>query len=199
MPRPTTHALQPYFRPNCIEAGCDEVGRGCIAGPVFAAAVILPPDFFHPLLTDSKQLSEKQRDTLRAIIEREAVAWAIGRAEVTEIEHLNILKASFLAMHRALDALQMRPEYLLVDGNQFLPYPNTPHQCIVKGDSLYASIAAASVLAKTHRDSEMQRLHHEFPHYQWAENKGYPTAKHRQAIRQHGLTPHHRRSFNLLG
>lgn len=198
MPRSPV-ALLPYYRAGCLEAGCDEVGRGCIAGPVFAAAVILPPDFHHPLLTDSKQLSEKQRDLLRDVVEREAVAWALGRAEVAEIDRLNILQASFMAMHRALDALSVRPEHLLVDGNRFKPYGTTPHLCVVKGDSLYANIAAASVLAKTYRDAEMRRLAQHFPRYGWAANKGYPTDEHRRALRQYGPTPHHRRSFQLFG
>lgn len=190
--------LLPCYRAGVLEAGCDEAGRGCLAGPVFAAAVILPPGFLHPLLTDSKQLSEREREQVRAIVEREAVAWAIGRAEVEEIDRINILQASFLAMHRALEQLPVQPEHVLVDGNRFRPYGNVPHQCIVKGDGLYANIAAASVLAKTHRDAEMRRLAEQFPAYGWAENKGYPTAAHREALRQYGPTPHHRQSFCLL-
>ncbi|MCS7037855.1 MAG: ribonuclease HII [Saprospiraceae bacterium] len=198
MPLRPRVALQLCYRTDGLEAGCDEVGRGCIAGPVFAAAVILPLGFSHPMLTDSKQLSEGQREVLRAVIEQEALAWAVGRAEVEEIDRLNILQASFLAMHRALDQLSLRPEHVLVDGNRFQPYGNLPHQCVVKGDSLYANIAAASVLAKTHRDAEMRRLARLFPAYGWAENKGYPTAAHREAIRQYGPTQHHRQSFCLL-
>jgi ribonuclease HII len=190
--------LLPCYRAGVLEAGCDEAGRGCLAGPVFAAAVILSPGFSHPLLTDSKQLSEREREQVRAIIEREAVAWAIGRAEVEEIDRINILQASFLAMHRALEQLPVQPEHVLVDGNRFRPYGNVPHQCIVKGDGLYANIAAASVLAKTHRDAEMHRLAEQFPAYGWAENKGYPTAAHREALRQYGPTPHHRQSFCLV-
>ncbi len=188
----------PYYRAGCLEAGCDEVGRGCIAGPVFAAAVILPPDFAHPWLRDSKQLNPIQREQLRQVIERQAIAWAVGRAEVEEIDALNILQASFLAMHRAIDQLGVRPEHLLIDGNRFQPYATIAHTCIVKGDSRYASIAAASILAKTYRDAEMQRLAEAFPHFGWSHNKGYPTAQHRRAIRQYGPTPHHRRSFSLL-
>ncbi len=198
MPR-SRAALLPYHRVGCLEAGCDEAGRGCIAGPVFAAAVVLPPDFHHPLLRDSKQLSEKQRDLLRGVIEREAIAWALGRADVPEIDRLNILQASFMAMHRALDALSVRPEHLLVDGNQFKPYGTTPHLCVVKGDSLYANVAAASVIAKTYRDAEMRRLARHFPQYGWAANKGYPTDEHRRVLREYGPTPHHRRSFRLFG
>lgn len=197
MPRAVT-VLLPCYRTDVLEAGCDEVGRGCLAGPVLAAAVILPSGFSHPLLRDSKQLSEREREQVRAVIEREAVAWAIGRAEVEEIDRLNILQASFLAMHRALEQLAVRPGHVLVDGNRFRPYGSIPHQCIVRGDSLYANIAAASVLAKTHRDAEMRRLAEQFPAYGWAENKGYPTAVHREAIRQYGPTPHHRQSFCLL-
>lgn len=197
MRRPAA-VLLPCYRPDVLEAGCDEVGRGCLAGPVLAAAVILPPGFSHPLLTDSKQLSERDREQVRAVIEREAVAWAIGRAEVEEIDRINILQASFLAMHRALEQLPVQPGHVLVDGNRFRPYGDIPHQCIVKGDGLYANIAAASVLAKTHRDAEMRRLAAQFPAYGWAENKGYPTAAHREAIRQYGPTPHHRQSFCLL-
>ncbi len=197
MPRPAVVLLSCH-RIDVLEAGCDEAGRGCLAGPVLAAAVILQPDFSHPLLTDSKQLSEREREQVRAIVECEAMAWAIGRAEVEEIERINILQASFLAMHRALEQLALKPGHVLVDGNCFRPYGNIPYRCIVKGDGLYANIAAASVLAKTHRDAEMRRLAEQFPAYGWAENKGYPTAAHREAIRKYGPTPHHRQSFRLL-
>lgn len=187
-----------FHQPNRLEAGCDEAGRGCLAGPVFAAAVILPPDFHHPGLNDSKQMTEKQRDALRLVVEQEALAWAVARAEPEEIDRINILQASFLAMHRALDGLLQRPEFILVDGNRFRRYGEVPHLCVVKGDGKYAAIAAASVLAKTHRDAEMYRLAALFPEYDWMGNKGYPTAAHREAIRRHGLTPHHRRSFQQL-
>lgn len=190
--------LLPYHDPMRCEAGCDEAGRGCLAGPVFAAAVILPKDFEHPWLNDSKQLNENQRDTLRTVIESQALAWAVAEVSAEEIDRINILKASFLAMHRALDQLTTRPDFLLIDGNRFYPYPQTPHLCVVKGDGKYAAIAAASILAKTWRDEAMQRLHQEFPHYGWAVNKGYPTAAHREAIRQHGVSPWHRRTFQLL-
>lgn len=190
--------LQLYLEPNRIEAGCDEAGRGCLAGPVFAAAVILPPDFEHPLLNDSKQLTEAQRDLLREVVERESLAWAVAAVSPAEIDRINILKASFLAMHRALDALSKRPDHLLIDGNRFYPYPNIPHSCLVKGDARFMAIAAASILAKTHRDEHMAHLHEAFPQYAWAQNKGYPTEAHREAIRQHGATDHHRRSFQLL-
>jgi ribonuclease HII len=190
--------LLPYLEQNRYEAGCDEAGRGCLAGPVFAAAVILPSDFECEKLNDSKQLTEKQRDALRPLIEREALAWAVGVASAREIDAINILNASFLAMHRALDGLPLRPDYLLIDGNRFKPYKNIPHATIVKGDGIYRSIAAASILAKTHRDEYMLRLHTEFPAYRWEQNKGYPTAKHRQAIAAFGPTSHHRMSFALL-
>ncbi|MBO0948600.1 ribonuclease HII [Fibrella forsythiae] len=190
--------LASYYTPNVLEAGLDEVGRGCLAGPVVAAAVILPSDYRHPVLTDSKQLSYRQRDKLQVDIRREAIAWAIAEVSPADIDQLNILKASFLAMHRATDALAIRPEHLLVDGNRFTPYPMVPHTCIIKGDSLYLSIAAASVLAKTHRDELMERLGLTYPAYGWAQNVGYPTAFHRAAIREYGTTPHHRMSFRLL-
>ncbi|MBL7797148.1 MAG: ribonuclease HII [Saprospiraceae bacterium] len=190
--------LLPFHQPDRLEAGCDEAGRGCLAGPVYAAAVILPPDFYHPLLNDSKQMTESQRETLRAVIEQNALAWAVARAEPEEIDRINILHASFLAMHRALDGLATRPEFILVDGNRFRSYRDVPHLCVVKGDGKYAAIAAASILAKTHRDEEMQRLADQFPHYDWPTNKGYPTAAHREAIRQYGLSPHHRKSFRQL-
>jgi ribonuclease HII len=191
-------ALLPFYQEGRLEAGCDEAGRGCLAGAVFAAAVILPTDFHHPMLNDSKQLTEAQRMALREVIERESLAWAVAEVSAEEIDRINILKASFLAMHRALDALSIRPDQILVDGNRFYPYGATPHVCVVKGDGKYASIAAASVLAKTHRDEAMERLHTEFPQYQWHQNKGYPTEAHREAIRQHGVSPWHRRSFQLL-
>ena len=186
------------FKPACIEAGCDEAGRGCLAGPVFAAAVILPDDFENQLLNDSKQLTERQREMLRPIIEREAVAWAVAQVSPHEIDEINILNASILAMHRAIDALAVRPEHLIIDGNRFKSYRDIPHQTIVKGDGKYLSIAAASVLAKTHRDEYMRRLDTQFPHYAWRDNKGYPTAAHRAAIAQYGTTPHHRLTFQLL-
>lgn len=191
-------ALLPFHHPELLEAGCDEAGRGCLAGPVFAAAVILPGDFHHPWLNDSKQLSEQQRDALRSIIEQESVAWAVAEVSAEEIDRINILRSSLLAMHRALDALTARPQFILVDGNRFHPYPGTAHCCVVKGDGKYASIAAASVLAKTHRDEAMLRLHADYPAYQWDQNKGYPTTAHRAAIREHGVSPWHRRSFRLL-
>lgn len=190
--------LLSFHDPSLVEAGCDEAGRGCLAGPVFAAAVVLPKNFAHPLLNDSKQVSESQRDELRKVIETEALAWAVAEVTAEEIDRINILKASFLAMHRAVDALAMRPELLLIDGNRFTPYPAIPHLCVIKGDGKYAAIAAASILAKTWRDEAMQRLHESFPHYGWAVNKGYPTAAHRNAIRQHGVSPWHRRTFQLL-
>lgn len=191
--------LLPYLQKGRIEAGCDEAGRGCLAGAVYAAAVILPPDFENEQLNDSKQLSEKQRYALRQVIEQEAVAWAIGIVSPEEIDKINILNASFLAMHRAIAQLKTVPEHLLIDGNRFNPYPNIPHTTIVKGDGKYLSIAAASILAKTYRDDYMNRLHEEFPYYDWDHNKGYPTKKHRAAIALHGTTPYHRMSFNLLG
>ena len=183
---------------NRVEAGCDEAGRGCLAGAVFAAAVILPPDYHNEALNDSKQLTEKQRNALRTVIENEAIAWATGIASPKEIDRMNILRASFLAMHRAIEQLAIQPEHLLIDGNRFTPYPNILHTTIVKGDGKYLSIAAASVLAKTCRDEYMLQLHNEFPHYCWNENKGYPTLSHREAIRLHGITPYHRKSFTLL-
>lgn len=190
--------LKPYLIAGRTEAGCDEAGRGCLAGPVFAAAVILPPDFHNELLNDSKQLSERQRDTLRPVIEREAVAWAIGIVTAEEIDQINILNASILAMHRAIDGLTVRPDALLIDGNRFKPYGDVPFTTIVKGDATMMSIAAASVLAKTHRDEYMTRIDADYPQYQWRKNKGYPTAPHREAIRQYGASPHHRMSFRLL-
>jgi ribonuclease HII len=191
-------SLLSRFSTAKLECGCDEAGRGCLAGPVVAAAVILPDDFACPGLNDSKQLTEKERERLRPIIEREAVAWAVAQVDNREIDEINILNASILAMHRALDALAIRPEFIIVDGNRFKPYGTIPHQTIVKGDSKYLSIAAASVLAKTHRDELMHTLHAEYPHYDWHQNKAYPTQKHRAAIRQFGTTPYHRMTYRLI-
>ena len=190
--------LLPYYREGIIEAGCDEAGRGCLAGPVYAAAVILPPDYHNDLLNDSKQLSEKKRDQLRSIIERDAVSWAVGIVDNQEIDQINILNASILAMHRALDQLTVCPQEIIVDGNRFKPYRDIPHTTIVKGDGKYMSIAAASILAKTHRDECMLALHQQYPQYHWDSNKGYPAPVHRQAIRLHGTTPYHRLTFQLL-
>lgn len=190
--------LLPYLEAGRIEAGCDEAGRGCLAGAVFAAAVILPPDFRNDDLNDSKQLSEKKRYLLRPLIEREAVAWAVGIVGPEEIDRINILKASFLAMHRAVEQLRTVPGHLLIDGNRFTPYPGIGHTTVVKGDGKYLSIAAASVLAKTYRDDYMNDLAAEYPAYGWTANKGYPTRQHREAIRQHGITPYHRKTFTLL-
>jgi ribonuclease HII len=190
--------LLPYLHLDLLEAGCDEAGRGCLAGPVFAAAVVLPKDFHHSLLNDSKQLTEKQRNTLREVVEREALAWSVAQLDAPEIDRLNILKASIAAMHHALDGLPVRPEFVLVDGNRFYPYPGVPHQTVVKGDGKFASIAAASVLAKTHRDEWMRQLDAAYPQFGWRQNMGYPTEAHREAIRQFGATAHHRRSFRLL-
>jgi ribonuclease HII len=190
--------LLPFFKQDVIEAGVDEAGRGCYAGPVFAAAVILPADFFHPLLNDSKQLKEKDRDLLRPIIEKESIAYAVASVDNTEIDAINILQASYKAMHKAIDALHTTPQHLLIDGNRFKPYKKTPHQCIVKGDGKYAAIAAASILAKTYRDAFMNTIATTFPHYQWQQNKGYGTAAHRQAIDDFGLCEYHRKSFNIL-
>lgn len=190
--------LELKYKTDCIEAGCDEAGRGCLAGPVFAAAVILPDNFSNQLLNDSKQLTEKQREKLRPIIEQEAVAWAVAQVDNHEIDRINILNASILAMHKALDALSIRPEHIIVDGNRFKQYDTIPHLCIIKGDGRYMSIAAASVLAKTHRDEYMQKIHQEYPNYNWQKNKGYPTADHRNAIAQFGITNYHRSSFNLI-
>ena len=205
--------LKAYYKEGLIEAGCDEAGRGCLAGPVFAAAVILPSDFRNEMLNDSKQLTEKKRYQLREVIEREALAWAVGIVDNKEIDKINILNASILAMHRSLDQLTVRPEYIIVDGNRWKPYQEptandnvndnepkvVPATTIVKGDGKYLSIAAASILAKTYRDDFMLRIHEEFPQYHWDKNKGYPAKVHREAIRQYGTTPYHRMSFNLLG
>lgn len=186
------------YRENQIEAGCDEAGRGCLAGPVVAAAVILPDTFKNDLLNDSKKLSEAKRNALRPVIEKEALAFAVAFVHPKEIDKINILNASFLAMHRAVDQLKMKPEFLLIDGNRFNPYPNIPHECIIKGDGKYLSIAAASILAKTYRDEYMETIDQEFPVYDWKKNKGYPTKKHRQAIKESGDCSYHRQSFTLL-
>ena len=190
--------LENTYQNTLIEAGCDEAGRGCLAGSVFAAAVILPPDFSHPLLNDSKQMTERARNILREVIEREAVAWAVAEVTAERIDEINILKASIEGMNIAASQLKLKPEFLAIDGNRFTSHCGLPYQCIVKGDGKYANIAAASVLAKTHRDEYMMRLHEEYPHYGWDRNKGYPTKEHRLAIREHGLTPYHRLSFNHL-
>lgn len=189
--------LKPFYQNELIEAGCDEAGRGCLAGPVFAAAVILPGDFFHPLLNDSKQVTEKNRDELRLIIESEAVAYAVASIDNNEIDKINILKASFKAMHLALDKLKKKPGLLLIDGNRFIAYKKIPHRCIIKGDAIFASIAAASILAKTYRDEYMVKLHEQFPHYAWNSNKGYGTASHRTAIEMYGQCKYHRATFHL--
>ncbi|MBQ4392522.1 MAG: ribonuclease HII [Prevotella sp.] len=191
--------LQNHYHERLVEAGCDEAGRGCLAGSVYAAAVILPDNYANPLLNDSKQLSEKQRYELRPIIERDALAWAVGIVTPEEIDHINILNASILAMHRALDQLAVRPQAVIVDGNRFKPYGGLPYATIVKGDGKFLSIAAASILAKTYRDDYMNQLAEDYPQYDWRQNKGYPTKKHREAIRQFGTTPYHRLSYNLLG
>jgi ribonuclease HII len=190
--------LLPYLEPGRIEVGCDEAGRGCLAGAVFAAAVILPPDFRNEEMNDSKQLTEKQRYRLRPLIERESLAWAVGVAIPVEIDEMNILNASFLAMHRAVRQLSPVPDHLLIDGNRFCPYPGIPHTTVVRGDSKYLSIAAASILAKTFRDDYMLGLDREYPAYGWKDNKGYPTISHRRAIRSFGVTPYHRLTFTLL-
>lgn len=190
--------LPSSFNPEAVEAGCDEAGRGCLAGPVYAAAVILPEGFTHPWLNDSKQVSEKRRNQMRAIIENEAVSWAIGIVDNHEIDSINILRASILAMHRALDALSVRPEEIIVDGNRFSPYSTIPWKTFIKGDGRFGNIAAASILAKTHRDEEMRRLHSIYPIYGWDVNKGYPTRAHRAAIEAHGPTEYHRMSFRLI-
>ena len=191
--------LKSHFYEGLVEAGCDEAGRGCLAGSVYAAAVILPPDYHNDELNDSKQLSEKRRYALREVVMRDAVAWAVGEVTPEEIDKINILNASILAMHRALDQLKVRPEAVIVDGNRFKPYQDLPYSTIVKGDGKYLSIAAASILAKTFRDDYMNTLAEEFPQYDWLSNKGYPTRKHREAIRQYGITPYPRKSYNLLG
>lgn len=190
--------LKPFYQDQLIEAGCDEAGRGCFAGPVFAAAVILPKEFFHPLLNDSKQLSEATRNELRVIIEKEAISYAVASISHDEIDRINILKASVKAMHISVSKLKLRPELLLIDGKFFTKYRGVSHRCIVKGDATFASIAAASILAKTYRDEMMTRLHDEFPQYKWADNKGYGTAEHRKAIESFGLCKYHRKSFRIL-
>lgn len=191
-------SLPAFYDPQATEAGCDEAGRGCLAGPVFAAAVILPQDFAHPLVRDSKQLSETQRNEVRFIIQEKALAWAVASVAPAEIDQINILQASFLAMHRAIAQLSILPTSLLIDGNRFKPYDNIPHHCIIKGDAKFASIAAASILAKTYRDEYMMQIANEHPLYDWKSNKGYPTIKHRAAIQIYGVSPHHRLSFRLL-
>ena len=188
--------LENFYQTELIEAGCDEAGRGCLAGSVFAAAVILPTDFHHPLLNDSKQMTERQRNILREVIEREAVAWAVAEVTAARIDEINILKASIEGMNIAASQLKVAPQFLAIDGNRFTSSIGLPFQCIVKGDGKYADIAAASVLAKTHRDEYMMRLHEEFPMYGWDSNKGYPTKKHRLAVREYGLSPYHRKTFN---
>ena len=190
--------LKAYHTAGLLEAGCDEAGRGCLAGPVFAAAVILPPGFSNPRLNDSKKLNARTREILREVIEQKALAFAVGVAIVEEIDQINILNASILAMHRAVEKLRPEPAFLLVDGNRFKPYRDIPHSCIIRGDGIYASIAAASILAKTHRDEYMSRLHELHPRFAWNKNRGYPTKEHRKAILETGATEHHRRSFRLL-
>lgn len=189
--------LRSYFQKELLEAGCDEAGRGCLAGPVFAAAVVLPKKFKHPLLNDSKQMNEANRYALRDIIQQKALAWAVAAIDHEEIDQINILKASFKAMHKAIDQLQTKPELLLIDGHMFYAYPGIRHECVVKGDATFLSIAAASVLAKTYRDDHMLQLHEQYPQYGWASNKGYGTLEHRKAIAEHGLSPFHRKSFQL--
>lgn len=190
--------LKPFYQPDLTEAGCDEAGRGAFAGPVFAAAVILPRDFYHPLLNDSKLLKPAEREGLRPVIEQEALAYGVGLVDTDEIDSINILQASIKAMHLAISQLSVTPSLLLIDGNYFVPHPAIPHRCVVKGDSTYASIAAASILAKTYRDAYMQQLHLEFPHYSWHANKGYGTKAHRKAITANGICKHHRKSFQLF-
>lgn len=190
--------LLSFFTPDLIEAGCDEAGRGCLAGPVVAAAVILPRNYKHDVLNDSKQLGKDERDLLRIDIERDALAWAVAEVSNEEIDEINILNASFKAMHRAIDKLTIKPQFLLIDGNRFIPYEGINHECLIKGDAAYLSIAAASVLAKTYRDEIMQKLAEQFPGYGWKTNVGYPTLEHREGIRQLGITPYHRKSFTLL-
>ena len=191
-------SLSPYYQKGIIEAGCDEAGRGCLSGPVVAAAVILPPGFKNELLNDSKKLSEKRRYELRPIIEKEAISWAVGIVSHTKIDEINILNASFLAMTQAVEQLKVTPEHLLIDGNRFKSELDIPFTCMIKGDGRFLSIAAASILAKTYRDDIMNKLHNEFPNYGWNKSKGYPTKAHREAIREFGVTPHHRQSFTLL-
>jgi ribonuclease HII len=190
--------LKEYYKKGIIEAGCDEAGRGCLAGPVVAAAVIFPPNYSNKILNDSKKINEKVRDELRLVIENDALAYGVGVLSNEEIDNVNILKASFFAMHKAIDNLKIKPAFLLIDGNRFIQYKKTPHACIIKGDAKFQSIAAASILAKTWRDEIMKNLHNEFPVYNWKKNKGYPTKAHREAIRKNGITPYHRKSFQLL-
>ena len=199
MPHNESRMLASHYYEGKVEAGCDEAGRGCLAGSVYAAAVIFPEDYQNDELNDSKQLTDKRRKLLREIIQRDAIAWAVGIVTPEEIDRINILNASILAMHRALDQLQVRPEAIIVDGNRFKPYQQLPHTTIVKGDGKYLSIAAASILAKTYRDDFMDELAKEYPQYDWLSNKGYPTKKHREAIRQYGITPYHRKSYKMLG
>jgi ribonuclease HII len=190
--------LAKVYQQQLLEAGCDEAGRGCLAGPVFAAAVILPINFEHELLNDSKQVSEKERKILRAVIEQEAISYAVAHCTASEVDEINILNASFLAMHRAVEQLSTKPELLLIDGNRFKPYAGIDHICIIKGDAKFMSIAAASILAKTYRDEYMENIAEQYPVYKWAKNKGYPTKEHRDAIEKHGSCEHHRKSFTLL-
>lgn len=190
--------LQPYYDEKLLEAGCDEAGRGCLAGPVYAAAVILPKDFYHPLLNDSKQLTEEERYELRPYIQQHAISYAVASLNNTQIDKINILRASFKSMHMAIKQLLVQPELLLIDGNRFAPYKRIPHQCIIQGDGIYASIAAASVLAKTYRDDYMKQLHKKFPKYNWAQNKGYATREHQEALDQHGPCKFHRKTFRLI-
>lgn len=189
--------LLPFYQQELLEAGCDEAGRGCLAGPVFAAAVILPIDYDHPLLNDSKQIKEKDRYLLREEIEKTALAFAVAMVDHQEIDKINILNASFLAMHRAIDQLTQQPKFLIIDGNRFNAYPNMAHQCIIEGDGKYFSIAAASILAKTYRDDFMEKIHQEYPIYGWNSNKGYPTKHHRQTVLSHGFSPYHRKTFKV--
>lgn len=190
--------LKPFLNKGIVEAGCDEAGRGCLAGPVFAAAVILPTDFYHPYVKDSKVLPERKRVEMRELIQEQAIAWAVGQVDPKEIDKINILNASFLAMHRAIEQLKIQPEALLIDGNRFNPYEKMPFDCIIKGDSKFLSIAAASILAKTYRDDYMKAAAKKYPHYAWETNKGYPTKAHRRGIAEYGACIHHRRSFRLL-
>ncbi len=190
--------LLSFFKENMLEAGVDEAGRGCFAGPVFAAAVILPADFHHPLLNDSKQLTEKERNLLRPVIEQQSIAYTVAQVNNEEIDTINILQATYKAMHQAIKSLTITPQLLLIDGNRFKPYKKIPHECIIRGDGKYASIAAASILAKTYRDEYMVKIHADFPHYSWDQNKGYGTPSHRNAIREHGLCKYHRKSFNII-
>ena len=191
-------ALKNFYNKDLIEVGCDEAGRGCLAGPVFAGAVLLPIDFYHPYLNDSKQVNSKRRYELREIIEQEAIAWGIGQCSQTEIDELNILRASILAMHRAVESLSIEPEFLIIDGNRFVPYKSIPHKCFIKGDGRFTNIAAASILAKTYRDDYMKKIHDEFPQYNWIKNMGYPTREHKEAINKYGITDYHRKSFKLF-